>query len=170
MKSFLLCLMAIGAAHASDLVQLTQPALAGIGQAARTACVGDSFNADGSVLGSCHTATSSPCSGRGCQPVTMTTNYIATWDANGNATGVQTCATVRHHLPQADQVTYVNGHSAADCHGVVFVQTNTVVVIDGAPFYYVSTSSNGAELVNSNVQGFLYLPAGVTVDAPGKFY
>lgn len=178
MKSFLLCLMGMGAAHAADLVQLTQPALVGIGQAPRTACVGGSFNADGSIVGSCRTVIAGACSGRGCQPVMMTTNYVASWDANGNATGVSACSTVRHHLPQVDMVTYLNGHSAADCHGVTFNPTGTTVGIPYGPyaweveyFYYVSTdTTTGAELVNSNTAGYLYLPAGVTTNEPGKFY
>jgi hypothetical protein len=147
-----------GAAQAQSLVTLTQPDLDGIGLSGRTACVGDSFNADGSVVGQCHTVTSSPCSGRGCQPVTLTTNYIASWDVEGNATGVQACSVVRHHLPQANTTTYLNGHSAADCPGVVFNQGAGTVEIGGIPYYYMTTSVNGDELVNSNVAGYLVLP------------
>lgn len=163
MKS-LLCgvLLAFGAmfaaaAPASELVQLTQPALTGIGQPARTACVGYNFNTDDSIVGACRTATVSGCSGRGCQPTTLTTDYIATWDSAGNATGVQACSVVRHHLPQADQTTYLNGHTSLDCHNVIF-SIGTVVEIDGVPFYYRTTSADGSELVNSNAAGYVFLP------------
>jgi hypothetical protein len=161
MKGSILALMMVtGTAVAGTLVQLPPPpSLVGIGIATRLACVGVSFTGDGSVNGMCHTATSSPCSGRGCQPVTYITNYIVGWDATGSPTGSSACSTVRHHLPQADQTTYLNGHSAADCPGVVFNSTGSVVTINGVPYYYVTTDAmSGAELVNSNAAGFLYLP------------
>ena len=158
------------AAQADANVALVEPALSGIGIASRTACVGNSFTAGDTVLGACHTVTSAPCSGRGCQPVTTTTNYIATWNAVGEPTGVSACSTVRHHLPQADQTTYLNGHSAADCTGVVFNQTGAVIVIGGMPLFYVTTDAvTGAILANSNTAGYLFLPS-VDADAPGKFY
>lgn len=158
MKALIASLVLLAsAAQAQSLVPLTEPALDGIGLSGRTACVGDSFNADSSIVGACHTVTSSACSGRGCQPVTYTTNYIATWDATGSATSVQACSVIRHHSPQADQVTYLDGHSAVDCPSVVFNRGSTVE-INGTPYYYVSTSVNGDELVNSNAAGYLVLP------------
>lgn len=158
-----------GAAPADSLVHLTQPALTGIGIAGRTACVGTGFNADGSIVGACHTVTSPPCSGRGCQPVTTTTNYFASWNAAGEATGVSACNTVRHHLPQADVVTPLNGY--AICPSVSFTATGSTVVLNGTPFYYVATDPvSGAELLNNSTAGYLSLPDGLTPDAPGKFY
>jgi hypothetical protein len=161
MKGSILALMMIsGTAVAGTLFQLPPPpALVGVGIATRLACVGAGFTVDGSISGACHTATSSPCSGHSCQPVTYITNYIVTWDATGNPTGSTACSTVRHHLPQSDQTTYLGGHSAADCLGVVFNPTGMVVVINAAPYYYVTTDAvTGAELVNSSAAGFLYLP------------
>ena len=161
MKGLILALtMMSGTAFASTLFQLPPPpALVGVGIAGRLACVGVGFNADDSIYGACHTATSAPCSGKGCQPVTYTTNYIVTWDTAGNPTGSTGCSIVRHHLPQADQTTYLDGHSAADCPGVLFNPTGAVVVVNGVPYYYVTTDAvTGAELVNSNAAGFLYLP------------
>ena len=161
MRGLILALtMVSGTAFAGALDQLPPPpALVGVGIATRLACVGVAFNADNTIYGACHTATSAPCSGKGCQPVTYTTNYIATWDTAGSPTGSTGCSIVRHHLPQADQTTYLNGHSAADCPGVVFNPTGPVVAINGAPYYYVTTDAvTGAELVNSNAAGFLYLP------------
>lgn len=164
-----LLMMVTGVAVADATVPLTQPALAGVGIASRTACVGSAFNSDNSVRGACHTVTSSPCSGRGCQPVTYTTNYVAVWDSQGNALSVTACSVTRHHLPQADQVTALNGIDPSDCAGVVFNPTGTVVTINGSPFYYVATDAvTGAELVNSNTAGYLALP--ISPDAPGKFY
>jgi hypothetical protein len=62
-------------------------------------------------------------------------------------------------LPQADSITYLNGHGAADCTSVNFNPTGIVVVIGSVPYYYVTTDAvSGAELVNSNAAGFLYLP------------
>lgn len=151
----LIAILFAGAASAQALAPLTQPTLAGIGIAGRTACVGAGFNADNSIFGACHTVTSPPCSGRGCQPVTTTTNYIATWNIAGTATGVLACNTVRHHLPQADIVTPLNGIDPASCRGVVFNPLNAIVVIDGTPMYWVATSGVGAELVNSATAGYL---------------
>jgi hypothetical protein len=172
MKSLFLGLLlatGVGAAQADATVQLLQPALVGLGQVGRTACVGGSFNADHSITGACHTAIAGACSGRGCQPVVTTTNYIATWNSVGEPTGVQACATVRRHGAQSD-VTYLNGHSAADCVGVVFNPTGAVIVIDGMPLFYVTTDAiTGAVLANSNTAGYLFLPS-VQADAPGKFY
>ncbi len=149
--------LAFSAAQASDLVQLTQPTLSGVGIAGRTACVGSAFNSDNSVVGACRTVTASACSGRGCQPVTYTTTYVANWDALGEPTGTAACSLTRHHLPQADQVTFLNGYTS--CPSVVFDPTQTVVVIGGFPMYYVTTdAATGAELVNNNVAGYLYLP------------
>lgn len=165
-----LLMMVSGIALADATVPLTQPALAGIGIAGRTACVGSAFNSDNSVTGACHTVRSSACSGRGCQPVTYTTNYIAVWDANGTALSVTACSVTRHHLPQANQTTALNGIDPSDCTGLIFNPTGTVVVIDAVPYYYVSTDAvTGAQLVNSNSAGYLILPT-VSPDAPGKFY
>jgi hypothetical protein len=161
MKEIMLGLILVSSsAFADSLVHLyPPPSLIGVGIAGRLACAGVGFNADSSVHGACHTVISSPCSGRGCQPVTSTTNYIASWDAFGNPIEATACDVVRHHLPQVDQITYLNGHSAADCFGVVFAPTPTVVTIDGQPFYYVSTDPvTGAELVDSNAASYLYMP------------
>lgn len=151
-----LAILASGVVSAGTM-ELTQPALAGIGIEGRTACVGDTFNANDSITGACHTIVSSPCSGRGCQPVTFTTNYIAAWDAQGNATGVEACSVLRHHLPQPNTTTYLNGHNALDCPGVVFNQGAGIVEVDGIPYYYVTTSVDGNELINSNVAGYLLI-------------
>lgn len=161
----LLILFACGSASASNLVPLTQPTLTG-GIAGRKACVGVSFNADGSVVGQCRTVTSPPCSGRGCQPVTTTYNNIGRWDAVGNPLGVEACSVVRSHSPQPIQTTYLNGHSAVDCKGVSFDPTGTSVGVSYGPapwqvnyFYYVTTDAvTGAELVNSSTAGYLLLP------------
>lgn len=161
MKGLIVALMMVsGTAFAGTVFQLPPPpALVGIGIAGRLACVGAGFNTDHTIYGACHTATSAPCSGKSCQPVTYTTNYIVTWDAAGNPTGSTGCSIVRHHLPQADQTTYLDGHSATDCPGVIFNPTGSVVVINGVPYYYVTTDAvTGAELVNSNASGLLYLP------------
>jgi hypothetical protein len=151
---FTVALLAAAAVQASTLVPLSQPALEGIGLVGRTACVGSSFNADSSITGACHTITSSPCSGRGCQPVTYTTNYVAKWDDVGNSLSVTACAVVRHHLPQVDQTTYLNGYTA--CPAVVFNPQTGVIVVNGIPLYYVTTDVvTGNELANANAAGYL---------------
>lgn len=148
-------LLVSGLASAGALVPLNEPALSGIGIAGRTACVGSAFTPFG-IVGACHTVTSSPCSGRGCQPVTLTVNYIATWDAAGYGTGVIACNTVRHHLPQPDVVSPLNNIPPATCKPVVFNPTTGTVMIDDLPFYWVATDAAGNELVNESTAGYLY--------------
>ena len=166
MKFLVLGLMLVGVVKAGTLVQLAQPAsLNGVGQATRAACVGTGFAADDSVIGQCKTAIAGPCSGRGCQPVTMTTNYATTWDASGAPIAAVTCSIARHHLPQADTIQYAPGYDASNCPGVKLATATTVGIPYGpypwdvSYFYYVTTDPvTGAELVNSQTWGFLYLP------------
>ena len=145
-------------AMADSLIQLPIPAGV-VGQEGRTSCVGNGFNADHSVFGACNSVTSSACSGRGCNPVTYTTTYVAAWDADGVPLSAIACSVTRHHSPQPNVTTYENGYDETSCPGVNLFGTHTVVVVDGTPFYYVATDPvTGAELVNSNAAGFLVLP------------
>lgn len=148
-----------GLASSAELVQLPIPAPADIaGQDAQRHCAAIGFNADSTIAGACRTATSTACSGRGCQPVTTITGYVAAWDAAGNPVSATACSVTRHHLPQADMTTYAPGYGPLNCPPVKY-QTPTVVSIDGVPYWYVSTDpASGAELVNSNSAGFVYLP------------
>lgn len=148
-------LLVSGIAAAGTLVPLREPTLDGIGLVARTACVGSAFTSTG-IVGVCHTVTSPPCSGRGCQPGTTTTNYIATWDAAGYGTGAVACNTVRHHLPQADVVSPLNNIPPEACKSVVFNPTTGTVMIGDLPFYWVATDAAGNELVNESTAGYLY--------------
>jgi hypothetical protein len=126
-------------------------------QPGRVGCVGSGFNADHSIFGMCSGTISQACSGRGCNPATTTTYYIAAWDQFGNPVSAKACESIRHHLPQANVTTYLNGHTS--CPVMDFDPTKTVVVIDWVPYYYVATDpTSGAELLNSNAAGFLYLP------------
>src|SRR6267142_4212588 len=137
------CLVMVGTGHAQSVIQLKQP----FEISQRPACSGSSFNADSSILGACRTLAFTACSGRGCQPVTYTTTYVVHWDSGGNPGGVEACSLLRHHLPQADVLSYLGGHSAADCPNLL-TQTGTVVVLDGVPYYYITTDPvSGTELV-----------------------
>lgn len=135
------------------------PALLHVGQPGRLACAPVGFRDDDSVYGACHTATASPCSGRGCQPVTVTTNYVVDWDIDGNPTLGDACSVVRHHLPQADQITYTAGYSAADCFPVRLNPLGTTYAIPYGPYgwqvsyaYDVATSADGLyELVDTAI-------------------
>lgn len=135
------------------------PPLANVGQSGTKSCIGTSFNADSSISGFCRTKNSSPCSGRGCQPVTFTTTYVTIWDAEGNFVSEVTCGIGRHHLPQADTVTYAAGYDATSCPLVNRPQ-NISFTINGTPYYYWTTdAASGAVLVSDNYPwGFLYSP------------
>lgn len=168
MKTSLLgCLMALalwpalaGAQSLPTITGLGVPsALLHVGQSGRLLCAPVGFRADDSVYGACHTVTSQPCSGRGCQPVNFTTNWIVTWDLEGNPTLGDACDVVRTHLPQAPQVTYYLGHTAADCFPVALNPTGKTVGIPYGPYswqvswyYYVATSADQLyELVDSAI-------------------
>lgn len=148
------------AARAETFIQLPLPAsLNGVGQSGTKACAGTGFNADGTVVGVCKTQYAGACSGRGCQPVVSITTYVANWDVNGDNGTAVVCSVTRHHLPQVDTTQYVPGYDATTCPRINLDPTKTVVTINGVPFYYVTTDAvSGAELVNSNFWGFLYLP------------
>lgn len=160
MKSILLFLSLVGAAQASTVIQLPlPPSLATVGQSGTKNCIGESFNPDGSVNGFCRTRVSSPCSGRGCQPVSLITTYAVRWDAEANPVSEVTCGITRHHIPQSDTTTYAPGFDLATCPSSNPFSPITVV-INGTPYYYVTTdAASGAMLVGSNYPwGFLYLP------------
>lgn len=165
MKFLALGLMLVGAVQAGTLVQLAQPpSLNGVG-GAQHSCVGVGFNADHSIYGACRTVTSSACSGRGCQPVTVTTDYATVWDAAGDPIVAVLCSITRHHIPQTNTTQYAPGYDATNCPSVV-LGTGTTVGIPYGPYawqeayyYYVTTDPvTGAELVNSNSWGFLFTP------------
>jgi hypothetical protein len=150
-------LFGMSAAMADSLRELPIPSeVTPLGQPGQIYCVGNSFGAGGAVNGACQTRVSQACSGRGCNPAQTITVFVATWDAEGNALSAVACESVRHHLPQKDVVTYLNGYTSCPSTGI---GTGTTVVIDGVPLYYVATDpTTGAELVNENYGGFLYLP------------
>ena len=156
LKILVLCLIASAPAFADTLIQLSPP-LGVEGQPGRTTCVTSKFNADHSIAGVCSSPVSQACSGRGCNPATVTTIYIVAWDAQGLPLSAVACESVRHHTPQLDVTTYLNGYTK--CPPETFNPTSTVVVLDGLPLWYVAADpTTGAEIANSNVLGYLYLP------------
>jgi hypothetical protein len=156
--SMLVLMMGAVPAVADSLIQLPIPGGV-VGQDGRTSCAGGGFNGDHSVFGACSSATSFPCSGRGCSPVTNTTTYVAAWDTDGAPISAIACSVTRHHLPQPDVTTYENGYDGTSCPALNLLGTHTVIEVDGISFYSAATDPvTGAELVNSNVAGFLVLP------------
>jgi len=164
----LLCL--IGATASADtLLQLPVPTNAKtIAGPAYAHCATAGFNADGTVRGNCQATHSAACSGRGCQPVRMVYNFVASWGSDGySLTSIQ-CSVTRRHVPQLPVTTYTPGYDAATCPEPNYNPTGTVVVINGVPYFYVSTDTNGNEVVNSNYAGFLFIVGGAEPDY-GKF-
>ena len=160
-----LMVMFSAGAPAQQLTRLFPPAP--IVARAYSTCIGSSFNADSSVAGVCRTAYAYPCSGRGCQPLRVTSLYVASWDVFGTPVSAILCSVTKRHLPQPPIVTYYNGYTS--CPAMNFNPTGTVVVIYGVPYFYVATDPlTGAELVNSNVVGYLVLPSVASPDY-GKF-
>ena len=124
------------AAAGPTLVQLAAPP-SGLVNVHSASCAASGFNADGTIAGVCkYTYGSSGGSGRGGgYRQSPTASFPATWTAFGQVVGL-----------------------GANCGCSPNYQgTRSVVVINGAPFYYVATAANGNELVNSNAAGFLVL-------------
>lgn len=161
MKSILcaLAFLVAGAVHAGDLIQLPIPAeVPRVTYPSAPACAASAFNDDKSIRGACRSVRATACSGRGCQPVKYTTTYVAVWSAQGEPLVATACSLLRHHLPQADELSYYPGFDASTCPPLNFNPTGTTVTLNGKAFYYVTTNSVGSELVNSDYAGFLYLP------------
>ncbi len=171
LATFGLLAASVSSAHADELIRLPlPPAVVAIAGPAYAHCTAAGFNTDGSIHGACETVHASACSGRGCQPVRYVYDFVANWSLDGFVQSAIQCSVTRRHVPQPPVITYTPGYDASNCPAPVYNPTGTVVEIYGVPYFYVSTDSNGNELVNSNVAGFVYLPATVIVTPDyGKF-
>lgn len=122
-------------------------------------CAGNAYNAKGKIRGACASPHAYPCSGRGCQPVTVTRYYNATWAADGAPISAILCMSIRHHLPQPDRYTYYNGFAARDCKKPE-LRSQTVVMINRgsgpSPYYLIATSPSGlTEIVADGSRSYL---------------
>lgn len=158
--ALLASLLFMNSAGASAVTAIPIPLqLMNVGDAGGRTCVGVAFNADGSIRAACRTKQSAPCSGRGCQPVTITTTYVVTYNLASSDETVAACSATRHHPPQQDATTYVQGYDASTCPLVEFNPTGTTVMMNGSPWFYVTTNATtGAILINSNTAGYVYTP------------
>lgn len=113
-------------------------------------CAGNSFDANDSIIGACRVTRSQACSGRGCQPVQYTTYFNVTWTTPDLTPSVpDACVTVRHHLPQTNTYTYLNGHVAADCRGLA-QSSASVTSVNGVPYYLIAVSNSGLYEIVAN--------------------
>jgi len=122
-------------------------------------CIAGGFNADDSVYGACSYVLYGACSGRACQPVRYTHNYIVAWDLNGNVTNSVACDIVRTHVPQVPQYTYLNGYTY--CPGYAANPLQSVTYVPYGPysweyntFYFVAISDDGLYTLIDN--GIVY--------------
>jgi len=116
-------------------------------------CAAIAFAADGSVYGACKYTTGGNC-GRYCHP--GQTIYAATWNYSGLEPALgPVCANISAGLTGRQTTTYVAPYTAANCT-VDFSPNNETVVVDGYTFQYVTTRSDGAELLDLN-NGASYL-------------
>jgi hypothetical protein len=156
MKTLVACLLLFGSsvALADTLTVLSRPAPPPNSiSVALSHCASIGFATDGTIFGACKYTTGS--CGRYCTGPTAT--YITTWDAAGyNPVRGALCATTNGGLAGHVTTTYVAPHDASDCS--VTYGTHTTVVIDGYPFYYVTTATDGRELVNTNAESYLWSP------------
>lgn len=156
-KSILITLALLGsvAASAANLEALSNPAMPPITNPHWMHCASIGFAADSSVYGACQVSYSG-CSGRYCHSPSRF--FTATWNREGTdpVLGVL-CASIPAGMGAA-KIAYTPGYSGDNCK-VSYNPTGTAVYAFGYPFYYVSTDPvTGAELVNSNVQSYLYTP------------
>jgi hypothetical protein len=121
-----------------------------------TPCAAISFARDGSIYGACRFTTGGSC-GRYCLPAK--TFYSATWDRNGlTPTLGPVCAYLSAGLVRRQRLVYVAPHSVADCT-VNFEPNMETIVMDGYTFQYVTTRSDGAELLDlNNGASYLWTP------------
>lgn len=157
-KSLFLALafLTAGAASAANVVALENPPIPStIVNVHWMHCASIGFAVDHSIRGACQVSYSS-CSGRYCHSPSMF--FAAAWDESGvNATQGPLCARIPASMGAA-KIAYEPGYSDANC-AVKYNPTGTVVYIGEYPAYYVSTDPvTGAELFNSNVQSYLYMP------------
>ena len=113
----------------------------------RWTCAGETFSDDGTtVAGICELKV--PGVGRYVQAARY--QYATTWDASTGAVtlGALTCYSPAHM-----------GIDHSGCLSIVFyLDTNVVVVIEGVPFWYVTASVNGAELLHTQTGSLVFLP------------
>jgi hypothetical protein len=154
---FVLSLVLSSAAYADTRQVLNDPQPLPPHQAGTaTPCAAIGFAADGSIYGACRFTTGGNC-GRYCQPAK--TFYIATWDQNGvNPILGPVCGNLSGGLAGRQTMTYVAPYTAATC-SVDFSPNNETVVVDGYTFQYVTTRSDGAELLDlNNGASYLWTP------------
>jgi hypothetical protein len=142
MKILTVLLLPPLAAQANTLTALQRP----LPPPARYVCAATGFSGDGlTVTGKCQQ--SIPTNVKYQQPA----RYI--FDVTWNLAGALTSSALACYSP---------AHMGADHSGcpqmVTYSDTNTVVVIHGVPFWYVSTNLNGAEAVNNQTDAYLWQP------------
>ena len=143
-------------AFAADITALAVPA--GIARPpSHDYCAARAFDGADKIIGVCKDVHESACSGRGCQPVTITTFYNVVWSAGGVAPAASVCYTLWHHA-QSNVYTDANGQLllAAPRSCPFVLATGTVVYVDGVPYWYAATSADGAyEIVNTQYNSVL---------------
>ncbi len=112
----------------------------------RWTCAGEAFSTDGStVTGLCEKKV--PSTAKYAQPARY--QYAAAWDLTGAVTlGALTCYSPQHF-----------GVDHSGCPTMVsLLDTNEVVVLDGTPFWYVTSNALGDELLHIQTGSLVYLP------------
>lgn len=144
MKKFLiLALLLASPAFADTFIGLNNPGI----YPQRWTCAGQQFSTDGlTVAGTCVRVI--PSTAKYAQPAAY--EYAATWDAT---TGAVTLGALTCYSPQ---------HMGVDHSGcptiVSLLDTNEVVVIEGVPFWYVTSNAQGAELLHRQTGSLVFWP------------
>jgi hypothetical protein len=119
-------------------------------------CAAINFATDGSVNSACKYTTGGSC-GRFCHPAQ--TLYVATSNPNGLEPMLgPVCGKISAGLTGHQITTYVSPYTAATCT-VDFSPLNETVVVDGYTFQFVTTRTDGAELLDlNNGASYLWTP------------
>lgn len=150
MKTFfaLLAILTCSAASAQTYPTVTPLQKPTVDHSYQLGCTPIAFNGDDSIGGVCTGYVYSACSGRGCQPIRYSYNYLTSWDINGIVQTAVLCDMVRTHGAQAPVYTYYNGFIS--CPVAVVNPNHEVTYVPYGPYswqyttyYFVGISDDG---------------------------
>jgi len=129
-------------AHASTVIYLVPPTPP-LSDVHTTSCSAAVFSADGTrLMGICQ-YTYGPTCGRYC--LLAAEDYAVSWDLSGQPTLGMWCSSTTAGLVKHRTTTQNSAYSGLPC--IVHYQTDTVIEVNGAPYWYAGANNVGDILV-----------------------